>query len=573
MTDIEHPLVLPYNLHDTLVSANSWQYASTLNNTFDKLKTNIDYLSARCAVYNPNFPKTYCGFLGTKYNSFKWNTINSTTSIVDDVFKNIQCGQIVDDKFLCINNGYFEMYDITSVPILLYSTNTLVESEIMGNIIQLKYNDGQLFLIENDTKMLYILNFDIDAPENVKVSHYWGGNGGRTAHTHFNNPIDLVLSNNGDILVLDKESYIIKVYNKYFNWIKNIEIEGISSDNMPNSISISTDKLSITTDNGITYICDLAGTVLNTITVEDSIGSVLNTISEGIIYIYTTNIIYKYMTNGVYVGKSEHNGTIVDILFFNRQNYIILDNYVEKVVDFIEIDKIISTNLSDDWSDTYIAENEFVTDYILNDSFKKIYDRINIINESVFGVYTVYKDQYNKVMYSGVSARNPTPLNGITYLGTNEPVLYDTINRSIANIFDAFDIMISNVDIKTNFPDADLGLNNIWRWNYHYIDDVQRPSANRFPISWYELSRSRLSTSTTLSTVSAWWVIRRGEGGNHSEICWNYMYTKSNSYFPLTWEDTIQGSVSGHSLTWEYVETDCCETPEFIFDNCVTICP
>ena len=128
-----------------------------------------------------------------------------------------------------------------------------------------------------------------------------------------------------------------------------------------------------------------------------------------------------------------------------------------------------------------------------------------------------------------------------------------------------------NIEVVYSYPNNNNDI--FWRWKYHYIDGIQRPSLDKNPVSWRELKSSKLAFNPALSSASAWWVIREGLGGNHSEICWDYLHLQDDSYFPLTWQETEQYNLSGHVLTWEQLETDCCDVAEFVFDDCKTICP
>jgi hypothetical protein len=242
-------------------------------------------------------------------------------------------------------------------------------------------------------------------------------------------------------------------------------------------------------------------------------------------------------------------------------------------VDFTEIDRLINTDESLSGfspNSIYVDEHEFVTDYIYNDSFQKIYDNIFLLNSRILKNLQIDLDEYEKVL-TQYSAPFTAPAITATSLviGNNEPVLYDTINRAFITLYDCTIQLKTNLNVVFNYPSSsDIK----WRWKYHYIDNIQRPSLDKTPISWNELKSSNLAGNTVLSSISSWCYIREGVAGNHSQICWNFEQTQSNSYFPLTWEATELGATCGHPNTWENTEEDCCVIPDLVFANCLSSC-
>jgi hypothetical protein len=154
-------------------------------------------------------------------------------------------------------------------------------------------------------------------------------------------------------------------------------------------------------------------------------------------------------------------------------------------------------------------------------------------------------------------------------LGTNEPVLYDTINRSIENLYNSIVELKDNINYLSIYPNHNNNLQ--WSWKYHYIDSIQRPSLNKNPISWKELRSNQITGSTQLSGISSWCVLRGGVPGNHSLICWNFLQTQCNSLFPLTWEELECGNCR-YPFSWSDLENNCCKTPDFVFEDCVSLC-
>lgn len=565
---------LPYSVSDVMVKPNDWQYASVINSSFQKIKTNLEYLSSSCSMNNITFPKAYGGFLGNKYGNFKWDTRNNSKDTRNNLFSELKCVQYVNNKILVIDGSNIEIYSFTEIPELLYSFNRIGDGETLLNPVNLYYDSliNRLYILDSGKQLMFVCSFDIDKPEEIQLTHYWGGVGARNDRTKLNNPVDFCLDSSGNSYVLDSDSMMIRVYNSNLNWIKNIDLLNLITSK-PVSINYNRDIFCITLDTGITHITNLE-TILATITIPGSTNSFFNTIHSGIVYIVSGNKLYKYMIDGSYVSEKTLDYTITHVSMDQFHVLVAGKNCISKFVDFIEVDKIIndSESLSGfSWNSIYIDESELVTDYVYNDSFKKIYDNINLLNQRIESRIMINYDEFGSITNQYTSA---VAVSAIQYppilLATNEPVLYDTINRSITLLFGCLESLKDNISINTTVFNNNNNLQ--WLWKYHYIDTIQKPSLNKNPVTWRELKSSKLSANTQLSGVSAWYVIRDGIGGNHSEICWNYQYIQNNSYFPLQWETTELNNVSGHTFTWEDFEKNCCVVPDYIFTDCVSSC-
>lgn len=570
-------LNLPYSLEDVKVKPNDWQYNSVINRSFEKLKSNLDYLSAACAINNINFPKANGGYLGERFGNFKWQTKYEPVNVQNTLFSDLRSVQFFEDKIIAFNGNRLEIYNVSYNPSRTYSVNKIGNGEVFENPTTLYYSDElkRLYILDNGKKLLFVCRFDINTPNDIEITHYWGGSGSKEDRTKFNNPVDFCVDYNYNLYVIDSDSLVVKVYNKNLNWIRNISSSKFNNINKPLSISERNGLFSISTSSGETILIDQFGTESGSITKKNSINSVLNTLHEGIIYIISGKSLAKYTINNTFVNENSYNDDIVDVVFDNYHCYIIFADYILKFVDYIEIDKVINSNESlsgFNWNSIYVNENEFVTDYIFNDSFKKIKDNTSLLNSRIDKKLFVDLDQYYRVINQTSSSYSPSALTDYPlFLGVNEPVLYDTINRGIDQLYSNVEEFKSNIDATFSIPNNNNDIQ--WRWSFHYINDVQIPTIEKNPVSWREMTKAKLVGNTQLSSYSAWWTTREGTGGNHSEICWNYQQVQNNSLFPLTWFDTeCSNTLSGHIFTWEDLEKDCCSLPDFVFADCVSTC-
>ena len=568
-------IILPYNLEETRINPNDWQFADKINQCLTKFQTNMEYLSASCSINNINFPKANAGFLGSLFGNFKWHTIYSPDNIQDIYFKNLKSAQIIEDKLLTVNENYIQIYSIDETPELLYSFNRLGDGEVLEEPITIRYNSNEkrLFILDRGKNTFFVCEFDINVPQNIKLTHYWGGVGERTDRTKLNSPTDFCVDKDEQLYIVDKDSYIIKVYNKNLNWLNNIQLDNFSANNRPISISEKDGIFIVLTEDNYITVFDKNEKIINSFFVPECNNAVLNQIYDGIVYAISNNTLFKYSLNGTKISSKTFFDPIIEVFFDYTNLYVLTPQYIYRYIDFTEIDKIIDEDEDKagfQWNNIFVSEKEFVTAYIYNDSFQKIYDNANLLNSRIFKKLYINIDEKGDVIYQSTSSVSPSALtNRPILLGTNEPVLYDTINRSIENLYNSIVELKDNINYLSIYPNHNNNLQ--WSWKYHYIDSIQRPSLNKNPISWKELRSNQITGSTQLSGISSWCVLRGGVPGNHSLICWNFQQTQCNSLFPLTWEELECGNCR-YPFSWSDLENNCCKTPDFVFEDCVSLC-
>jgi hypothetical protein len=568
-------LVLPYSLEEVRVKPNEWQYASVLNSSFKKIKTNMDFVSASCYVNNIMFPKAYGGYLGTRYGNFKWQTSYDANNLENDVFSDIKSVQALENHFLVCSLSSISVYSKNEAPSLLASFSKLQNSEVFESLSKAEYVEelSRLYILDNEKKLIFVCQYDINSPSSASITHYWGGTGAKEEKTIFNNPVDFCLDSYNNLYVVDKDSNLIKVYNKNLNWTKNVSLDSFSSNNYPISISYSFDKFSVTTSDGRTFITDADFVVQETIS-RKATKSILSKNDKGIIYLLSNNDLIKYTINNTYVSEKNLNVLLVNAAFDSKHLYVAGEKCIFKLVDFIQIDQIINNNESlsgFSWNSIFINESEFVTDYVYNDSMKKIKDNIVLLNGRIEDKLYLELDEFGETLNQYTSSYTPSAISDYPiYIATNEPVLYDTINRGIEFLYSNLEELKDTANISIIYPNNNFNIQ--WIWKFHEITNIQKPSLFKNPVSWREMTTSKLVGNTQLSSFSSWCTTRLGIGGNHSEICWNYEQTQCNSYFHLKWEDTECGNQCGYIFTWEDLESNCCEKPDFVFADSVSVC-
>lgn len=570
---------LPKTLDDMMLNPNDWQHYDVINTKLQNIKTNLDYLSSVSFINNINFPKSENGYLGTRYGNFKWHFINSATDFQNDILNETKDVIPVSDSIIAISENKIKIISSEETPSLDATISKLGNSETLDNPIKIEYvsESERLYILDSDKKILYVSQFDIDNPSITNPTHYWGGVGAKEDRTKLNDPVDMCLDTDKNLYILDSDSKNIKIYNKNLNWIRTINLDEYFSESLTN-ISYAFNKLSICSENGKIIFISPFGEYLSERTIRNANKCVLNPIEYGIYYALTNNSVMKYMLNDTFVSEKTYTDEPLDIRFVNNHLWIIFPRFIQKATDFIEVDSIIDPNetLSGfSWNSIFLTDKEFVQDFTFNDSFRKIYNNINLLNSRLNKKIQINTDQYGNVIsqstsnYSASAIANPPEI-----IGVNEPVVLDVINNRIESIYNNLNELKDNINLLSFIPYSNLLK---WTWNYHYAGDVQYPSDDANPLSWEELSSTQIPQSTALSTISSWCSIKQNlGGGNHSAICFDYQHTKCQGYFPMSWEELQCENIGNCQevpvFTWEDLQKNCCKSPEIIFEDCSIIC-
>lgn len=541
--EFHKPVEMPHPLEDILVKPNEWQYASTINHSIESLHTNLGYLSAMCSIHNINFPKAYGGFLGTRYGNFKWHTYHTTDNLQTDIFSTLKSAQIIGNKMLTINNNRIEIFNISSTPIRENAITRIGNGEHLQQPIKLHYDEGKkrLYILENARQLMFVCTFDIDAPEDIDLTHYWGGFGARTDRTKLNDPTDFCLDTARNLFIVDRDAGLIKVYNKNLNWIRNIDLAG------EKAVTIRSDgaTLIVTTVSSKALVMDMFGNVRTLISHDGITSAIPSAIHKGILYIAAGNTLSKYTIDGSLIATRTFRTRVEDVIFDQVHCYVVFGTHLWRFVDFIEVDRIINNNeaLSGfSWDAIRVHEEEFVTDYVFNDSLKKIHDNISLLNSRLDSKLNVDLNAYDQIIKQYTAAYTPPAISAnLVYIAANEPVLYETINRGLIFLQGNLLQLQAHIDVAFNHP---VDATNIqWTWRYHYVDHIQRPSIDRNPLTWFELQSRIIPGNPALSAVTSWATIRTASDYDPCGICWD-----------------------------ESIDRACCQIPDIVFPDTISTC-
>jgi hypothetical protein len=301
----------------------------------------------------------------------------------------------------------------------------------------------------------------------------------------FGNPISLRLGQNDKVYILDKKDKGYKIYDKDLNWIhtavKKTDFQSTTGSVVDMAVDKTTEYAYILTDNGIIFEYDNDSQLVNKHTLQDVLEEnekfiriTFSKTDTNIMYILTTKNLYKKFRtkltksigafrllendiNGerlTFVSTYNAPGSIYDYVFVGGET-IPFTGYTLKAKS--DIGKIFKFNervyyqtiIYDDYkthvypmSSINIQGDEFVTSWVFNKAvYKLIYNHLLLrdnLHSGYVGEYdTVGRPQYKGVNYHTDSSKDiyryNTTLNN--FIGINEPVLAETVNRPLNEIY------------------------------------------------------------------------------------------------------------------------------------------
>lgn len=557
--DISIPLELPFQLKDVLVPPNSWQFNSSINNSLNKIQKNISFLLSQSRLHDNNLPTYNIGFFGEYLNCLK-SKWNYTTLPNDEFinFKNNKWKSILqfNDFFLFINDNVIDIRNndeyftkITTID----SFNRFEKGFIPTKISKLQNNN--ICILDNNNKFVFICNLDPLSNE-LNLIHYWGGVGEKDGRTRLNNPTD-ISSKNDHIYIADFDSNNIKVYNKFYNWINIIKFENES----PYLLSESVNSLFVYTNKGkIHKIIDFVIVETVDIQIEDYTSFEYSSRNRQF-YFSKNNTISIYSENGTYITSfTIPYGNVQSISHIENDLIIVSDKIIYKYAFLRQYTSITTLPIDYSFDKTFVVDQfEPVSSFIFNDSILKLANNLNILNDSLTGIFK--KNIDFEYVQSQIQAISSIPLDcHITPIGINEMVNYETINRNIHELYNCLEIVKDKIDGKFIYSTND---DIVWTWRYHKIKHNQRPNTKINPLSWEEID----TTSQLYSGVS-WLNILSSTGfENTFPVYWTWENMTDSCLNKITWEMMETGRMLDYS--WQDLEQkNPFGDPFVLFDNC-----
>lgn len=546
-------ITLPYNLDDITISPNSWQFSETLNDSFNRIKGNINYLNANCFLIDNNLPKfdisTYGQYKGV--NTWRYDIdlsdLNQSISGVryDDLI-------LYKDYVILINNSVIEIRRNDNDLTLLNTITTITDVEQIKTPTRIQLLGDRLIILDEGANNVYVCTLD-ESDYSLTLTHYWGGTGAKNSRTKLNNPTDLVVINNA-IYIADNDSDNVKVYNKFLNWTNNIQIVS---------------PLALTGYNNVLFVLTSQGRVhkfvdlieVDSFEVSTSGTNITYDIDQSKIYIIYNDRIEVFSPNGIFINNIQNipNFGIRNATIQERELYVLSDNVIVKMYDPLYYTKITTLTDSENTSTSYrIHPNEPISSFVINDSISKLYEMLYTLNVSLTSQILKSYDNNDNFLYSTLSASTFESECDVPSLGINELVSYETVNREIWKLHDCVISTQNFINGKKYYP----SLPPVWTWIYHRVNQNQRPNLNKTPLSWEELS----SANPTYSSIT-WENVRFATGyENNFPLGWRWADLYSTCLNATTWDEMERGDPKDY--TWQELESPIIQEQPFLFDSC-----
>lgn len=464
---------LPYSCNkNILLPPNEWVTADNINAAFDRLNTNLNYISAVSKIYNSP-PSYYYGWFGTSGvdTDAKWHVnilglsagvndgfISATNTHLDNVYD-----IAVNTELMYIaNNTTLQLLSADYSGTLVAETSTKAVGDPFAKIQAVDIDsDGKIYVLDSPKNRVVVLEYNSSSLNPWKLKYSWGGFGGATAKTKFRNPSDLFVDTNKNVWVVDKDNLVVKKYSKSGGWIDTIESDLFTETNKPISITKDLDNnLHILTNNYVVKLTE-SGMFIKTYTYTNAginePKRIIHHVNDGFIYICLENLIVRMQKNGTPAGTFGNNGAKYTGIYQNSDQDIFTttSNAVLKYNDKISIlDAMIDmSSYLWDMNDIYIDDNEYVSDWVYNKSLARMWDNIDILKRSLKGKISVSTNPItNKTT---ISIRNFTveeynDLLALTskdeiYIGVNEFVTADVINRNLSLLCNMLNTILNNI--------------------------------------------------------------------------------------------------------------------------------
>ena len=486
-----YDLVYPRRREDVLFAPNEWITAENINRRFEYMMENLDYLVSQTKIYLKP-PSKFCGFYGDfqsvingeyrrafgyvpKDDIEVYRLYNEHTSIEDDQTTIKNCNTLCVDtepnlyshqngKISIYNTSKYESYRSAIIPALVNEYITYIDR--MAYSLATK----KLYLLSSRTHKLYIFNAYEENLRNKNINCTYfgeiGGYGGPGVHSKFNEPNDFFISTHKDdngektdeIWICDGGNHVIKHFSIKGQWISTIDLRelgyellGVCCDYKHN-VHVLTDKYVLT----FTY----DGEIKNGFTLKGGLAKPLMIRPQyeaGFLYVLYEHWVDKYNLEGKYIGRfaeDEDFKYTTMCVTDNYDIYIATNKNILHYNDSLRVRTIAAVENAVDqaWKldEIKINRDENIQDVVLNTSLQRMYDNITMYALCIFGNivkldsldedkriadldYVTYQKIYDFIHKERI------------FVGINELVTVETINRSLNQMYDLLQLMLDTI--------------------------------------------------------------------------------------------------------------------------------
>lgn len=482
---------LPYKYKD-LVQSNDWVTADNINAAIYNLTENFKYLESLCHRPDLRGTETLISWLGG--TSLDWYNIdyfllgNNTNDFIITVDSS---NALYNNNFIQINTtsqenlstgylsavGFDNIVDITvkddgGLGNLLYvidgtriiclssdveATKLLDTDKVQFNKLFTTPNSidvdsiGNIYVVDSSNNELYKFR---RVNDKLVLQNAIGGYGTINDPYHFSTATHVRIDSTNRIIVSDRDNYAIKIYDNLINWIRTITIDpnrgkvvGLAVNKKDDSITVITsNKYIIQFDSGGNEIYAIQSNVLPYSGIVQSFIDY----TGNYLYVVGIGVIYKFTRGGLFLKTLDvpiSDNTNANLIISGRcDNHN--QSFVASKTKIFRIDSTSPTVSIKPYTDTQyytyddikIGTKEGVEDWVYNNAIIKLIHNHVVFSRNIVSVFNRGVSSANKLIRFDISNRPYTdvltfPISNDMLIGMNEPVLVNTVNRALGEIY------------------------------------------------------------------------------------------------------------------------------------------
>lgn len=488
-----------------LVQSNDWVTADNINAAFLTLSENLSYLENLC--HRPDFrgDETLIAWLGTSdlnWINFDYSLLGSnnndfistfgnqllqiTTTDLDYLsavgFDNIVDLAVQDDSNL---GNKLYIIDGTSVAILssdvnatlMLSTNNIQFNKTFGTPNSIDVDSlGNIYVADTSNNEVYKFRF---VNNQLVLQTSVGGLGTNLDNYRVNVPNHVRIDSNDRVIISDRDNYAIKIYDNLLNWVNTINLDTSYGKVLALAVDKQDDSIFVITNTKFLQRYDKDGNIsIRTLlpVVNINIVQAFTEFAGNYLYVVCIGSIYKFTRDGLFLrvmsvpvndtqainetttGRSDlHNQTIIG----TRTKIFRIDS----TPPLLNI-RPYTQSLYYDFDSIKIQPKEGVEDWVYNRALNRMIHNHIVFARNIFAKFIRGVNTANTLEYFVLGNRNfdeilTFELSDDLYIGMNEPVLVNVVNRALGTIYDFQIKALSAISpeittLFTTIPDLDI---------------------------------------------------------------------------------------------------------------------
>lgn len=533
--DVNDRLELPYTFYDIKIKPNDLITATTINRSIDKLYDNLLYIISKSRTPISTIPSTVgyttvlattaTGVTGLSHVQDHPRDSIETPSFVDQTSQSYLSESIVGTFTLQADNintcGVMYVSDGSQTRLVMMSqsddgytvksvsphVDNYTDRLLPTNITHVHVVDDVLYTasrVQNDnlkTVELVLYKHDISGLIRDDSAYFdpatttagkllidvIGAPGGATDSARFSEIVSLAHDNMKNIYVIDRDdqTYVIMMFDKNSNHIKNIDISADVSGETVRDLEFTGTGFVVLTDVAVhRYAMNLSR--VSRVELTDSLNTneyykqiVMSAANDNVVYVVTNNRVFKKFLSRIDGGIGEFNFSdrdmsisndhVMDISFVSitpnddqTENVYVMDRALGVVHVFRE-----SINYQETLNSTYetrvvplldvmVKSDEYVNHIVYNKMIAKLFYNHALVGDSIRKKIVCQYTENNRlefvalkyVLPEDVRSRNRVMTLKNT-IGINEPVLSAVINRTLKYMHLIQQDLLSDLQVLT----------------------------------------------------------------------------------------------------------------------------